>query len=206
MNPTDTDKTTDDTAAGTAPAAATTLSKDKDAEKAPADAGSTADATPANSPEEGAQAEAAADAGNDEDTVDLDESDEAPRESSGLLASAAGVVAAGLSVIGLSGSWVGTIAAERQSLVGRFETSQSATPAEQISALYGDAWHTTALINGVFATLAVIIGLAVLALPRQAGWVRAVAAGGAALGGLGLLAAIGMYVDILPLPDGTGGN
>ncbi|MFF8954391.1 hypothetical protein [Streptomyces sp. NPDC014894] len=206
MNPTDTDKTTDDTAAGTAPAATTTLSKDKDAEKAPADAGSTADATPANSPEEGAQAEAAADAGNDEDTVDLDESDEAPRESSGLLASAAGVVAAGLSVIGLSGSWVGTIAAERQSLVGRFETSQSATPAEQISALYGDAWHTTALINGVFATLAVIIGLAVLALPRQAGWVRAVAAGGAALGGLGLLAAIGMYVDILPLPDGTGGN
>ncbi|GAA2225547.1 hypothetical protein GCM10010232_08430 [Streptomyces amakusaensis] len=193
MNPTDTDKTTDDT---TAPG----LRKDKDAEEASA---KTTEAPEAPEAPEGA--EAAADSDSDGDAeAGTEELDEAPRESSGLLAATAGVVAAGLGVIGLSGSWVGTIAAERQSLLGRFETSQSATPAEQISALYGDAWHTTALVNGFFATLAVIVGIAVLALPRTPVWIRAVAAGGAVLGVLGLLAAIGMYVDVLPMPDGGG--
>ncbi|GGZ48423.1 hypothetical protein GCM10010387_48410 [Streptomyces inusitatus] len=186
MNPTDTDKTTDDT---TAP------SLRKDGEEAPAE---TAEALAPESPEASDASEVA------EADADAEELDESPRESSGLLAATAGVVAAGLGVIGLSGSWVGTIAAERQSLLGRFETSQSATPAEQIAALYGDAWHTTALVNGVFATLAVIVGIAVLALPRTPVWIRAVAAGGAVLGLLGLLAAIGMYVDVLPMPDGGG--
>ena len=67
----------------------------------------------------------------------------------------------------LSGSWVGKVAAERQTLIGQIKTSQGGTPAQQISAVYGDAWHTTALVNGIFALLALIVGVAVLACRRR---------------------------------------
>ncbi|MEO3977212.1 hypothetical protein [Streptomyces sp. CAU 1734] len=135
-----------------------------------------------------------------------DETEPEPaRESSGLLSSAAAVVAAGLGVIGLSGSWVGRIAAERQTLIGQIEATQERTAADQIAALYGDAWHATALVNGVFAMLAVIAGIAVLSLPRKPGWVRAFAVAGAALGGLGVLVAVGMYFDVIfSLPEAAG--
>lgn len=130
------------------------------------------------------------------------EADETPgASSSGIGAAAAGVVAAGLGVVALSGSWVGKIASERQTLIGQIETSQG-TPAQQISAIYGDAWHTTALFNGIFALVALIVGVAVLAWPQKAGWVRAFAAAGVVLGVLGLIVAAGMYFDLfLELPS-----
>jgi hypothetical protein len=128
--------------------------------------------------------------------------DEAPRASSGLATAAAGVVSAGLGVVALSGSWVGKIGAERQALIGQIKTSQGGTPAQQISAIYGDAWHSTAMFNGIFALLALIVGLAVFALPQKAGWVRAFAVAGVALGVLGLIVAGGMYFDLfLSLPS-----
>jgi len=120
----------------------------------------------------------------------------------GFKTATASVVAAGLGIVALSGSWVGKVAAERQALVGQIETSQGGTPTEQISAIYADAWHTTALVDGIFALLALIVGVAVLTLPRKHGWVRAVAAAGAVLGALGLVASAGMYFDLfLALPS-----
>ncbi|MFF0062272.1 hypothetical protein ACFYRC_12060 [Streptomyces sp. NPDC005279] len=131
-----------------------------------------------------------------------DDARETPRGLSGIGAAAGAVVAAGLGVVALSGSWVGKIAAERQTLIGQIKTAQGGTPAQQISALYGDAWHTTALVNGVFALFALIVGGAVLALPQKAGWVRAFALAGAALGVLGLIVSAGMYFDVfLSLPS-----
>ncbi|MER7663524.1 hypothetical protein [Streptomyces sp. NPDC096193] len=203
MNPTETDKTTDKT---TQPAAAGTGAVDTKAED-------TAVAAPGTS--EKAAGTTAETVGDEHDTAfsddadadaddrpDADDDGRIPRASSGLAPSAGAVFAAGLGVVGLSGSWIGRVAAERQTLIGQIKTSQGGSPADQISAIYGDAWHTTALSNGVFALLALIIGLVVLTRPRKSGWVPAVAVAGAALGALGLIVSIGMYFDIiLALPS-----
>ncbi|MEU9010636.1 hypothetical protein AB0D12_12760 [Streptomyces sp. NPDC048479] len=136
-----------------------------------------------------------------EDSETDGDAQEAPH-ASGIGAAAGSVVAAGLGVVALSGSWVGKIAAERQTLIGQIKTSQGGTPAQQISAVYGDAWHTTALVNGIFALLALIVGIAVLAWPQKAGWVRAFAVAGVVLGVLGLIVSAGMYFDLfLGLPS-----
>ncbi|WNO72123.1 hypothetical protein [Streptomyces sp. AM8-1-1] len=200
MNPTETDKTTDKT---TQPAAAGTGAVDTKAEDTAVAAPGTSEKTAGTTAET---------VGDEHDTAVLDDIDDerpdadgdgpTPRASSGLVASAGAVFAAGLGVVGLSGSWIGRVAAERQTLIGQIKTSQGGSPADQISAIYGDAWHTTALSNGVFALLALIIGLVVLTRPRKSGWVPAVAVAGAALGALGLIVSIGMYFDIiLALPS-----
>ncbi|MFF3605634.1 hypothetical protein [Streptomyces sp. NPDC002463] len=160
-------------------------------------------------------AETAADAGAVEDTAAelLDEPDDEPDddeldgeeapspEATGIGAAAAAVVSAALSAVALTGTWTGKVVAERETLIGQIKTSAGGTPAQQINEIYGDAWHSTALVNGVFALLAVIVGVLVLTLPRRPVWVRAVAVAGAVLGGLGLLLSVGTYFDLfLSLP------
>ncbi|WP_260848571.1 hypothetical protein [Streptomyces sp. SLBN-118] len=174
MNPTDTEKTTEQAEATTAAAL-----KDEGADAAAEPVGTDAAAVSADALDDG-----------------TDDAEETPR-TSGIGASAAAVVAAGLGVVALSGSWVGKVASERQTLIGQIKTSQGGTPAQQIAAVYGDAWHTTALVNGIFALLALIVGAAVLALPQKAGWVRAFAVAGVALGVLGMIVSAGMYFDLL---------
>ena len=202
MNPSETKVTTDATDKGAEPAeqtepteaAAATTDKKSD---------ETADEKAVTGEHEAEGAEAS-DAENENETENESDAeagqDEAPRASSGLGAAAAAVVSAGLGIVALSGSWVGRVAAERQNLVGQIETSQG-TPADQITAIYGDAWHSTAMVNGIFALVALIVGIAVLAWPQKAGWVRAVAVAGAVLGVLGLIVSAGMYFDLfLSLP------
>ncbi|MEU2548535.1 serine/threonine-protein kinase [Streptomyces roseolus] len=122
-------------------------------------------------------------------------------EGTGVGAAAAAVVSAALSVVALTGTWTGRVVAERETLVGQIKTSGTGTPAQQISEIYGDAWHSTALVNGAFALLAVIVAVLVLALPRRPLRVRAIAVAGAVLGGLGLLLSAGTYFDLfLSLP------
>ncbi|MFC8898396.1 hypothetical protein [Streptomyces cinereoruber] len=116
-------------------------------------------------------------------------------------AGAAAVVSAALGAVALTGTWTGKVVSERETLVGQIKTSGSGTPAQQISEIYGDAWHSTALVNGAFALVALIVAVAVLVLPRHPSWVRAVATAGAVLAGLGLLLSIGTYFDLfLSLP------
>lgn len=129
----------------------------------------------------------------------------AGKESAGLGTAAAAVVAAGLGVVSLTGAWSGRVAAERETLIGQIKTSSGGSAAQQISEIYGDAWHATALVNGLFGLLALLVGVYVLVRPLfgapaahpQAGWVRAVAKGGIALGVLGVLVAVGMYFDLI---------
>ncbi|REK89414.1 hypothetical protein DY245_15755 [Streptomyces inhibens] len=124
----------------------------------------------------------------------------------GIAAGAGAVVAAGLGLASVTGTWLGTLMAERQALLGQIKL-QSRQATDQISAVYGTPWHTTALVNGVFALLAVIVAAVVLSRPR-ATWVRAVAWGGLALGVLGILISAGMYLDLFAsmpsIPKGPG--
>ncbi|MFB7410759.1 hypothetical protein ACFCZ2_26615 [Streptomyces sp. NPDC056202] len=141
-----------------------------------------------------------------DETEDGDEDDEllaeaAAPSSAGIGGAAAAVVSAALGAVALTGTWTGKVVSERETLLGQIKTSGSGTPAQQISEIYGDAWHSTALVNGVFALIALLVAVLVLVLPGRPAWVRSVAVAGAVLGGLGLLLSVGTYFDLfLSLP------
>ncbi|MFE9861384.1 hypothetical protein ACFYPZ_01250 [Streptomyces sp. NPDC005506] len=145
------------------------------------------------------------DADLDHDLEDDPEDDDSDRAPSGLGAAAAAVAAAGLGVVGLTGAWTGRVVAERETLLGQMKTASGGSVARQISEIYGDAWHSTALVNGLFALLALLVGVFALVRPAfgapakdpQPGWVRAVATAGIALGVLGVLISVGMYFDLI---------
>ncbi|MFE5710886.1 hypothetical protein ACFQ7J_08715 [Streptomyces sp. NPDC056501] len=168
-----------------------------------------AEGTPKGSPEGSPEADSAVDQLVEQEDDDLDDDDlddeilAAAPAGSGVGVGGAAVVSAALGAVALTGTWTGKIVSERETLVGQISTSQSGTPAQQISEIYGDAWHATALVNGVFALLALVTAVLVLVLvrPERPAWVRAVALAGAVLGGLGLLLSVGTYFDLfLSLP------
>ncbi|MGW3663277.1 hypothetical protein [Streptomyces sp. NPDC005141] len=135
--------------------------------------------------------------------VDGDGTDEAG-QATGVGQGAAAVVSAGLGVVSLTGSWVATVAAARETLVGQLQTSSNASVATQVKEVYGDAWATTALIGGLFALAALIVGVVVLVRPAfgapgkpQAAWVKSVAWAGVSLGVIGLVLAVAKYSDII---------
>lgn len=153
----------------------------------------------------GPAADADRDSGLDHDFEDDLKDDDSDRAPSGLAAAAGAVVAAGLGVVGLTGAWTGRVVAERETLLGQMKTASGGSVARQISEIYGDAWHSTALVNGLFALLALLVGVFALVRPAfgapaeepQPGWVRAVATAGIALGVLGVLISVGMYFDLI---------
>ncbi|WP_329115597.1 hypothetical protein [Streptomyces sp. NBC_01353] len=139
--------------------------------------------------------------GDLDDLDELEAADEVPAASSGVGAGAAAVVSAALGLAALSGTWVGKVGSERETLIGQIK-AQGGTAAQQISEIYGDAWHTTALVNGLFSLLALITAVVVLTRPQRPVWIRAVAVAGAVLGGIGLFLSAGMYFDLfLSLPS-----
>ncbi|MCF4140467.1 hypothetical protein L1856_31905 [Streptomyces sp. Tue 6430] len=122
---------------------------------------------------------------------------------------AGAVVSAALGLVSLTGGWIGTVASARQTLVGQLETSSTASVAQQVQAVYGDAWRTTALWAGLFALAALVTGVVVLARPAfgapgrvRAPWIRSVAWAGVTLGVIGLLLAVLKYTGaLLGLPS-----
>ncbi|GHH95600.1 hypothetical protein GCM10017779_60570 [Streptomyces capillispiralis] len=124
---------------------------------------------------------------------------------SGVGQGAAAVVSAALGLVSLTGSWLGTVAAARETLVGQLETAADAGVATQVKEVYGDAWQTSALWGGLFALTALVVGVVVLARPAfgtpgrtaQAPWIKSVAWAGVALGVIGLLLAVLKYTDVL---------
>ncbi|WEH36048.1 hypothetical protein PZB75_23435 [Streptomyces sp. AM 4-1-1] len=147
-------------------------------------------------------------AGTDADAESLDdeaaEDDPHTKESSWIGAGATAVVAAALGVVSLTGGWTSRVAAERETLLGQIHTGSGGSAAQQISEIYGDAWHTTAFVNGVFALVALLVGVFALVRPAfgapsahpQPGWIRAVALAGVVLGVIGVLLSVGMYFDL----------
>ncbi|MET8947989.1 hypothetical protein ABZX30_31745 [Streptomyces sp. NPDC004542] len=128
---------------------------------------------------------------------------------SGVGQGAGAVVSAALGLVSLTGGWIGTVAAARETLVGQLQTSSGASIAKQVKEVYGDAWHTTAFWAGLFALAALITGVVVLARPAfgapgkpQAAWIKSVAWAGVSLGVIGLLLAVLKYSDaLLALPS-----
>ncbi|MFJ7589998.1 hypothetical protein ACIQZO_21960 [Streptomyces sp. NPDC097617] len=147
---------------------------------------------------------------DDDEAFADDEADDA--EPSHVGSAAFAVVAAGLGVVALSGSWVAGIVSERSSVAARLELSQAADANAQIAAQFVDPWHTTAMVNGIFSALALIIATFVLALPafssperRLPTWVRSVSWAGIGLGALGVLLFVLMYFDLLlAIPKAAG--
>ncbi|MFJ4619437.1 hypothetical protein [Streptomyces sp. NPDC088812] len=130
---------------------------------------------------------------------------------SGVGQGAGAVVSAVLGLVSLSGGWIGTVASARATLIGQLETSSTASVAQQIQAVYGDAWQATALWAGLFALAGLITGVVVLARPAfgasgrpQAPWIKSVAWAGVAIGVIGLLLAVLKYTDaLLGLPSAS---
>ncbi|MCF3179547.1 hypothetical protein IPZ70_06245 [Streptomyces polychromogenes] len=147
----------------------------------------------------------------DEEPEDLDEADTFPERPTGVGSAASAVTAAGLGLVALSGSWVARVIGERQTLIGQIESANATTAKEKIAALYGDAWHMTALVNGLLSALALLLAAVVLAAPAFGApgrshptWVRSVSWAAVALGVLGVLLFALMYFDLLvPLPTAS---
>ncbi|MFJ9661664.1 hypothetical protein ACIRPR_27325 [Streptomyces griseoflavus] len=124
---------------------------------------------------------------------------------SGVGQGAAAVVSAALGLVSLTGSWLGTVAAARETLVGQLEVAADAGVATQVKEMYGDAWNTSAVWSGLFALTALTVGAAVLARPAfgtparaaQAPWIKSVAWAGVVLGVIGLLLAVLKYTGVL---------
>ncbi|MFF2216499.1 hypothetical protein [Streptomyces antibioticus] len=163
------------------------------------------DAVDETAAEDGEDTEAGEDADDTDDAVG-----DVPAGPTGVGQGAGAVVSAALGLVSLTGSWIGTVAGARQTLVGQLKSSSgSASVAEQIQAVYGDAWQTTALWGGLFALAALVTGVVVLARPAfgsparpQAPWIKSVSWAGIALGVIGLLLAVLKYTDaLLGLPS-----
>ncbi|MDN0199602.1 hypothetical protein [Streptomyces sp. S.PNR 29] len=123
---------------------------------------------------------------------------------SGVGQGAGAVVSAALGIVSLTGSWVGTVASARESLIGQLQTSGSSDVSKMIKEGYGDAWQANALWGGLFALAALLVGVFVLARPAfgapgrpQAPWIKSVAWAGVALGVVGLFLAVLKYTGIL---------
>ncbi len=150
------------------------------------------------------EAAAEADAGTDADDLDEELEPVVAEGPTGVGQGAGAVVSAALGVVSLTGGWISTVAAARETLIGQLGTSSTANVATQVKEVYGDAWKTTALWAGLFALTALIVGVVVLARPAfgtpgkpQAVWIKSVAWGGVALGVIGLLLAVLKYTDFL---------
>ncbi|MEW2402289.1 hypothetical protein [Streptomyces sp. NPDC046862] len=133
--------------------------------------------------------------------------------SAGVGTGAAAIVSVGLGLVSLTGSWLGTIAQARDSLYGQLEAQQGASVAAQIKQVYADSWNINALVGGLFALVALIVGVAVLVRPAfgdpdrapQTPWIKSVAWAGISLGFLGLVLAVLKFSDILlAMPTTTG--
>jgi hypothetical protein len=139
--------------------------------------------------------------GGDEDEADADAVPAAPSAVSTIVTGAAAVAGAALALSSLTGTWLSNVVSQRQGLIGQIKTS-SGTAKQQIAAGYGTPWHAIALVNGIFAVVALIVCGGVLLHPASRAraarghWSQALAWGGVVLAFIGLLIAGAMWFDI----------
>ncbi|MEU4348549.1 hypothetical protein [Streptomyces sp. NPDC023838] len=211
MTATPTPLTKTDNEADAEATAADTAAQASDAPEAPAAPEASRDSSEKASSDDVLTDEAENDRDGDEDGLGDDTPPAGPLRT-GIGAGAAAVVSGALGLASLTGTWMGKVLSERETLLGQIKTAQGGTASAQIHEIYADSWHTTAAINGGFALLALLVGAFVLARPAfgapdahpQPVWVRAVALGGLVLGAIGLLLSVGMYFDLFATLPSTG--
>ncbi|MGK3939924.1 hypothetical protein ABK046_15965 [Streptomyces caeruleatus] len=156
--------------------------------------------------DEATEGEAAAVAADEIDDEGADEPVEAARKEgpTGVGQGAGAVVSAALGLVSLTGGWIGTLAAQKESLLSQMQNSQTSNVDTLLKEGYGDVWNTQAVYAGVFALVALLVGVFVLIRPAfgapgkpQAGWIKSVSWAGVSLGVIGLLIAVLKYVDVL---------
>lgn len=124
-----------------------------------------------------------------------------PSAVSAIVTGAAAVAGAALALSSLTGTWLSNVVSQRQGLIGQIKTS-GGSPKAQIAAGYGTPWHTIALVNGIFAVVALLVCGGVLLHPASRAraarghWSQALAWGGAVLALIGLLIAGAMWFDL----------
>ncbi|MFI8190510.1 hypothetical protein ACIF8T_17165 [Streptomyces sp. NPDC085946] len=169
------------------------------------EAGKAAQSDEVTGADEATTADEATESGEPAEAADGD-GERAGREEGapGVGQGAGAILSVALGVVSLTGSWIGTVAAARETLIGQLETSSSAGVAQQIKEVYGDAWKTSALWAGLFALVALVVAAVVLARPAfgapgrpQAAWIKSVAWAGLTLGVIGLFLAVLKYTDVL---------
>lgn len=124
---------------------------------------------------------------------------------SGVGQGAGAVVSAALGLVSLTGGWIGSVAAQKENLLSQLQnSSQNSSVATLLKEGYGDVWNVQALYAGIFALVALLVGVLVLVRPAfgapgklQAAWIRSVAWAGVSLGVIGLLIAVLKYSDVL---------
>jgi hypothetical protein len=139
----------------------------------------------------------------DEDFLERDQPglDEEGGTSSGIVGGAAAIVASGLALISMSGSWLGDVLGQRQTLIGQINTANSQADAI-IKQRYTEPWHKTALVGIWFAVAAMLVAAGTLfvseffAKRESPTWVRALTWGALALGVLGLGVSAAIYFDL----------
>ncbi|WP_159773303.1 hypothetical protein [Streptomyces sp. HM190] len=141
---------------------------------------------------------------SESDAADEELAPAAAKAQPGVGQGAAGIVAVVLGLVSLTGSWVGTVAQARNQVFGQLETAQDAGVATMLQQYYGDSWNANALVSGIFALVAMLVGVAVLVRPAfgdpdqvQAPWIKSVAWAGVSVGFIGLVLAALKYSDIL---------
>ncbi|MER7566538.1 hypothetical protein ACGFWE_40080 [Streptomyces sp. NPDC048523] len=148
----------------------------------------------------------AADENAVDDIDDEDDLSEVAREEgpTGVGQGAGAVVSAALAFVSLTGSWIGTLAAQKESLLSQMKNSQTSSVSTLLKEGYGDVWNVQALYDGIFALVALIIGVVVLVRPAfgapgkpQAAWIKSVSWAGVTLAVIGLLIAVLKYTDVL---------
>lgn len=156
--------------------------------------------------------QAPAEADEFDELGELDELEAAADEEqgSGVASGASAIVAAGLGLIALSGSWTSRVIGERETLKGQISSADATSTADKIEALYGNAWHMTALVNGVLSTIALLLAVFVLARPAFGApgrtlpaWVRSVSWAAVVLAVVGIIAFVFMYLLALPTAPGA---
>ena len=138
---------------------------------------------------------------DEDDHLDEDLILEQAKTGSGIAAGAASIVAAGLALTSMGGSWLGDLLAQRQQLIGQINTANSQADAI-IKQRYTEPWHKTALVGIWFAVAAMLVAAGTLfvgeffAKHPAPTWVRALTWGALALGIVGLGVSAAMYFDV----------
>jgi hypothetical protein len=173
-------------------------------------------ANPSSDPTEQAPG---ASATGEQNASDLPASTREPANSGrSVLTGAGAVVAAGLGLSSVTGTTLSDMLHSREEIIGQIAASTGGG-GDPVEAAYGAPWHAAAVVNGVFALLAVLLGGALLAAVAgkadTRAWVRALAFGGVLLGVVGLIVSAGMYFDLFAaqptvpaqpaIPPGAGG-